>query len=437
MSRIIRGEQWTLSYGGQFFDDGSLHSGVETADRVVNEDYMGNIFGIFSSASLPDPNFDFTPHWAYGTASKRNWYIQYKGKAAFSGSIGDITLLNGNPLYLPIGYCKTTGTDVGGGGGSTLNGAVSRGAIQVTVNDGSNYSNSDYIQIGTGDNAEVRQISSGGGTTTLVLNYPLLRDHANVETCNEVEAPFTHTSIEADELLPIQIDATYVDTDGNDSLQRRYVGCKVGRASISASQEGVASFSLDDIQARDMRYVDKDSTNISPWYTTDIVKPTISCPTTEPYYFSYGELSLAGTTFARITDFKLDISNSLEPKYYITDDVGSHRVPYEILEGRKEYTMGVTVDIEDASLFFELLRQGDYSSVYKGFQAIMTFTRGSNDTITITTPPSAPAAGGDAMGCLIRTAPHNIVDSAIVGVSLDISCRSVQVVTVDSVAVTP
>ena len=130
----------------------------------------------------------------------------------------------------------------------------------------------------------------------------------------------------------------------------------------------------------------------------------------------------------------MEVNNNLEPKYYVNDDVGTHRVPYGLVEGKKEYTMSVTVDIEDAAMYLDLLRQGDYSSVYTGFQVIMVFTRGTNDTITITTPPSTPAAGGDAQGCLIKSAPHNIVDAPLVNVPLDISCRSVQVVTVDSVA---
>ena len=432
---LIRGEMWSLSYGQQFFDDGSLHSGVETADRVVDEDYMTRIFGIFESATLPDPEFDFTSKWAYGENSKRNWFITHKGKVAFSGSIGDITLLNGMPLYLPIGSLKSVGTDVVGGGGSTLNGAHARGVASITVVSGTDYADDDYIQIGTGDNAEVRQISSGGGTTTLVLNYPLSNDHLTGETCNEVEAPFTHTAIESVHLKPIQIDTTYVDTDGNSSLQRRYVGCKVSRASITAGQGEIVTFGIDDLQARDMRYKDKDATDVSPWYTSDIVKPTIDCPTTEPYYFSYGVLTLAGTEFARVTEFKLDISNAVEPKYYVTDDVGSHRVPYELIPGRKEYGLSVSIDIEDASLFLDLLRQGDYTSVYKGFQVQLVLTRGANDTITITTPPSAPAIGGDAMGCLIRNAPHAIADSPLVNIPLDIICRSTEIVVVDSVGV--
>ena len=432
---VIRGEQWTLSYGQQFFDDGSAHGSVETSDRVVGEDYVNRVFGIFESASLPDPEFDFTTKWAYGENSVRNWYIAHKGKASFSGSISDVTLLNGMPLYLPIGTLKSTGTDVGGGGGSTLAGDESRGEVTITLADGTGYADSDYIQIGTGDNAEVRQISSGGGTVNLTLNYPLSNDHSSGETCNEVEAPFTHTSVESVHLRPIQIDATYVDTDGESSLQRRYVGCKINRASITAGIGEIVTMSIDDIMARDMRYKDKDSTSITPWYSANIVKPTIDCPTTEPYYFSYGVLTLAGTEFARVTEFKLDIGNGSEAKYYVTDDVGSHRVPYEIIPGRKEYGLTVSVDIEDASLFLELMREGEYSSVYKGFQVQLVLTRGSNDTITITTPPSAPAIGGDAMGCLIRSAPHNIVDTPLVNVSLGIMCRSVNITTVDSVGV--
>jgi len=148
-------------------------------------------------------------------------------------------------------------------------------------------------------------------------------------------------------------------------------------------------------------------------------------------------LSLAGTEFARIRNFRLDISNNLEPKYYITDNA-IYQLPYEYREGRREYTLATTIDIEDASLFKELVRQGTYSSIYKGFQVIIQFTKSAEDYIKLTIPSSTPSAGGDAMGCLIRTAPHNIMSTeAIVNVPLTIIGRALGIEVKDSLATYP
>jgi hypothetical protein len=153
--------------------------------------------------------------------------------------------------------------------------------------------------------------------------------------------------------------------------------------------------------------------------------------------FSYGSLTLNGTEFARLRNFRLSIDNALEPKYYVTNDAPSQLL-YEAREGKRTYRLGCQIDLEDASLYKELLKQGHYTDVYKGFQATMTFTRGTGDTITITTPPSAPACGGNNMGCLIQRAPHNIVTNEnLVSTNVDIICRSMSVVVVDSIVEYP
>ena len=114
---------------------------------------------------------------------------------------------------------------------------------------------------------------------------------------------------------------------------------------------------------------------------------------------------------------------------------------YELREGKREYTLRLVVDIEDANLFLDLLRQGVYvaspNQVFRGFQIQMVFTRGTNDTITFLTPPTTPGAGGDAMGCLIKTGKIEIVDRPLVDQTLDILMRSLKVTVVDSVPVYP
>ena len=192
---------------------------------------------------------------------------------------------------------------------------------------------------------------------------------------------------------------------------RRFLGGKVNRATIEASEGDFLKLSLDEIDFIGLQH------NISgeTYYNADVTEIVPTYPTNEPYLFSYGSLSLNGTIFARIRNFRLSISNNLEPKFYVQGS-GNLYLPYEYREGRREYDLTCTVDIEDNSLYKELVRMGTYSSLYQGFQVIISFVKSATDKITLTMPAVSPAPGGDSIGCLIRSAPHNVVQDPIVSV---------------------
>jgi hypothetical protein len=339
---IIRGENWKLTY--------CVESVYGTDPGTAS---LTNSFGVVQSANISDPQFDYQSFWGMSTAQYRNWWVTYKGKISLNMSVPEIILLNGGPLFLPLGSCTSTGSN-----------------------------------------------------------------------------PYTHVLAETYDLPSITAHVTYTDTSGSNVLMRRFCGGKVGRATYSATEGGYLTMSLDDIQFKNLYHNQSGST----WYSANVADVTPSYPCTEPYLFSYGSLTLNGTEFARVKDFRLSVDNALEPKYYITNDAIS-QLPYEHREGRRSYQMSVTCDIEDAKLYTELIAQGTYTSVYKGFAVTLVFTRGSNDTITFTTPANGtPACGGGSMGCLIKSAPHAIVTDALVSVPMDIICRNLQITVVDAIS---
>jgi hypothetical protein len=416
MGTPIRGEMWKLAIA----PEAAYGTDPGTAAYKLFP-------GLFTDATLPDPDIDFQPHYFLGSSSKRNWYIAYKGRMTMAGSIPNITLLNGQYLYLPVGTMATTGADKAAGGGGTFS-AMLKGATSGTISDATNWSTNDICQIGTGATAEVRKVSVSG--TTLTFDYPLCFAHGNGTDANEVQAPYTHTVTESVTLESFGLHATLFDADGTAQLMRRWLGGKVNRATISASEGDFLKYSIDE-----MVFINHLNDQIGePFYSATVADISPVYPTTEPYLFSYGVLSLGGSVFARVRAFRLGISNDLVPKYYVSDTSAINQLPVEYREGHRRYEMSVDVDIEDATLYKELVRQGSYSSVYKGFQISIVFTRGSNDTITLTTPSASPAAGGDAMGCLIMRGKNNIMSGEpLVHVPLDILCRNLSIVTVDSV----
>lgn len=423
MANVVRGERWELSYG------------IETTYGTdPGTSLLTRVLGVFDRATLGDPEIEFMPFWGLADGSTRTYTIAYKGKWAMGTSVGDIMLLNGRPLFLPIGFCDTVGTDVAAGGGSDLDepAGTAAGDTQVTLTDATDYTTPNYIQIGDGGatHQEVRLIT-GVDSNTLSFTEPLWYAHDDAEVCNEVEAPFTHTITENTNLQGLTMHATFWDADGTIPVMRRYHGGKVNRATLSAEEGAQLRCSLDEVMFKGLTH---DRSGI-PMYAGGVAAPTPSYPTTEPYYFSMGEVSINETTFARCRSFRLDINNACEPRYYISDNSLAGRIPYEIREGRREYTLATVIDVSDASLYDEVMKEGTYSSVFKGFQVVLTFTRGTNDTVTITMPPSSPAAGTHAQGCLIKKGKLDIVTDPIVPQELDILVRSIKVVVEDDIAV--
>ena len=265
-----------------------------------------------------------------------------------------------------------------------------------------------------------------GGVPDIILleGRPLIYPIGDVVTVSAITSGvYTHTIIETNTLKSLAWHVTYTDSDGVIQLMRRFLGGKVNRATIEGSEGDFLKMSFDEIDFTSMHHNQSGMT----YYNSNVIDVNPVYPTTEPYLFSYGSLSLGGTIFARIRNFRLSISNNLEAKYYVQAS-GNLFLPYEWREGRREYELTCTVDIEDAALYRELVSMGTYSSVYKGFQTIISFTKSATDNITITMPAATPAPGGDSLGCLIRTAPHNIVQEPIVSVPLSIIGRGLNII---------
>ena len=153
--------------------------------------------------------------------------------------------------------------------------------------------------------------------------------------------------------------------------------------------------------------------------------------------------------FARVRNFNISISNAEEPRYYINNQgkgTRRHRGPSEIRENQREYSMSATVALPDAgnattndavNLFKELILEGDYgaegSADMSGFKIVLTFTRGSNDSITFTIPDDGTAAaGGGQQGAFIRSAAHGITGDNPLQTDVDILFRNMKIQINDS-----
>ena len=422
------------------------------ADARNNVDkYINQIPGIYETVDLPDPEMAIEPAYFLGTGSKRNFTRAYSGQQTYNGSVGSFVLLNGKALRFPIGQVSTTTSNTTG---STLNIATTaavKGDVFITLDNGSSIVADDYIVIGndTATTCEVRKVVYKPATNVCKLDYPLQFAHAiGADVIELASSPtYTHTITETVDLPSLSLHAHMQssDEDATKNFDRRYYGGKVGTASISAEEGGMLMMSWGSMNFMGMIHNQQTSSNGTigvPFYSLmqTISDSDVQHPTTEPYYFSQGELTMFGQTIARLRSFDISISNNVESAYYISKQLGRHRGPSEVNEGRREYTMSATIALPDAgaastaarTLFNELLLEGDYNSGKKGFDISLVFTRGTNDTITINIPDSTADAGANAQGAFIRTAPHNFGADNPFQVDVDILFRNMKITVVDS-----
>ena len=454
--------------------EADLDSGViqglgisEDSEGDVTMDHIRFTPGVWESIEAPDPSLEFEGRYFLGSESKRAFYTAFKGQQSFSGTLSNMELINGFPLKFPIGKVATKGEDQGtSGGGSVTGAAVSAGDYYVLVDADTNYIDGEFIQVGVSDSGleEVRkiiQIDSNTESSTkdrIWVDYPFLIDHVAGVACNQVIAPFTHRIIETVELSPITWQLKNNDSAGTaaNAWLRRYIGGKIGQATLTAEEGGTLRMSWEsapfiDMQHNQYQYDDGSAKSVNK-YDAGLSAVTVEYSDTEPYFFSQGAITLFGVEFARITNFTININNNLEPRYFIRND-GSERTPSDIYEGRREYSMTATVVLPDSiaaatdttrTLFKELLAEGDYGSGTAGFDIDLVFTRGTNDTLSINIPANdvagnsvAAAVGGNAQGAFIRSANTSVSTENPVSTEVDILFRNLSMEVVDSEPVYP
>ena len=467
---------------------------VVTATTDTDDDkIMTFIPGVYETVDVPDPEMAIEPRYLLGTSSNRNYYTQYKSSQSYNGSIGSFILLNGWPLRFPMG--KVTSIPVGGTitSRTDLNGDHKKGDMWINVDSATNLAAGDLITIDYAatptrtDVCEVRRLVAVSGTTRFKLNYPLQFDHPALTSSTqirEITSPtyYLHDIWETIDLDSISWNVLLRDSAGttaNDFI-RRYYGGKVGGASLSASEEGMLTMSWDGITFMGMNHNQADHTNLSEEYQasqampgfglmqtiddadmTGAIATTASSyalrdrayPQTNPYFFSQGTISMFNTSieFARIRDFNISIDNSIEPKYYLNTRHGKlNRGPSETREGNRSYSMSATIALPDSTaatadtqtLFKELLLEGDYGTTAspsnKGFAIDLVFTRGTNDSITISIPADGVAnAGGNGSGAFINSATHNVGGGGALEVDANMMFRNMKIQIKDSVPLYP
>jgi len=419
--------------------------------------FINLVPGVYETVDVPDPDMTIEARYFLGTQSKRNFFATYKGQQSYTGSVPGFILLDGRALRFPIGKVVSTANNFESGT-ITLAVARSKGDVFLTVGgaqkDDASVGDVICIDDGSTSVSEMRKIVAKT-SDICQLDYPLQFAHAAAVSIAVVVTTaggyYTHSIRETVDLDTVSWHLHMRDSAENatNDFDRRYYGGMIGGASLSADEGGMLTMSWDGVNFQGMVHNQSKGSSVGtetvPFYTkmhkiTQDGTSDIVFPTTEPYYFSEGSVTIFGQEIARVRSFNLSIANNEEPRYYIQRRYGRQRGPTEIREQRREYSLAVTLALPDTTapneattrLFTELLWEGDYGAGsgtgMQGFSVVLRFDRGTNDSIVITIPDDGTAGtGGNNQGAFIRTAPHAITGDNPLQVDADVLFRNLKI----------
>ncbi len=471
---------------------------VDSVTAAANDQLIHWVPGVYETVDVPDPEMAIEGRRLLGESAKRNFGIAYSAQQTYSGSVGGFVLLDGTPLRFPIGNVQTAAfqsdnTDAIAAISGNPTATASKGDIFCTTSSGTNIAADDILVFGyigssqvmtNATTQEIRRVVSKS-SDEIRLDYPLNFAHSSV-TLKKVTSLsyYKHLISETTNLDTLSWNIKMVDTDESNEFTRSYYGGMVDSATLTGEEGGLVSYSWDTVPFMGMVHNQGDYEGVTndltqqypggpaaselPFFhmmqtigsgaignplTVGSGSVNKSFATTEPYYFSQGELKMHGITFARVRSFSLGISNSVEPRYYVKPIHGRHRGPNELREQAREYSFSCTIASEDSAagtstaenanaLFKELILEGDYgtpSAANKaGIDIVLTFERGTNDKIVVTVPDDGSAAKGlNQQGAFITSANHSIDGNNPIQADVNMVFRNMKIEVFDTLPVYP
>mgnify|MGYP003135797244 FL=1 len=471
---------------------------IDSVTDVANDQLIHWVPGVYETVDVPDPEMAIEGRRLLGESAKRNFGIAYSGQQTYSGAVGGFVLLDGTSLRFPIGNVQTAAfqsdnTDAIAAISGNPTATASKGDIFCTTSSGTNIAADDILVFGyigsgqamtTSTTQEIRRVVSKS-SDEIRLDYPLNFAHSSV-TLKKVTSLsyYKHLISETTNLDTLSWNIKMIDTDESNEFTRSYYGGMVDSATLSGEEGGLVTYSWDTVPFMGMVHNQGDYEGVTNDLTQQYpggpaaselpffhIMQTVasggvgnpltvgsgsvnkSFASTEPYYFSQGELKMHGITFARVRSFSLGISNGVEPRYYVKPIHGRHRGPNELREQAREYSFSCTIASEESAagtstaenanaLFKELILEGDYgtpSAANKaGIDIVLTFERGTNDKIVVTVPDDGSAAKGlNQQGAFITSANHSIDGNNPIQADVSMIFRNMKIEVFDTLPVYP
>lgn len=196
-----------------------------------------------------------------------------------------------------------------------------------------------------------QNVYDGGSLTVIPVDeFPfefLLGEQVGATTTGEIHvsaAPLPMTAT---------VQATYFGHGEDDDFVRTFVGNAPQSGTIQVTNEDELAIDFD-FQAQGV------STGATPF--------SIDAPDENPWLFLDAEsaLTIHGTTYARVVDFSWELTNELDPRYYIQPT--NPEDPFEIHYGNAAHAITAEIVPVDDSLFEDLLGRDDSGGASIAFE---------------------------------------------------------------------
>lgn len=162
------------------------------------------------------------------------------------------------------------------------------------------------------------------------------------------------------------VEAALLGRGGGSDFVRTFSGVCVDSGTFSTDNDSRLTFEAETVALG----VDPDTASVTdvgavtqanPWIWSDISS----------------DISINGTSFARLQEWSFDVENNVSSRYYITSETTGGD-PYEILYGNVSYGFDATITADDDTLYQEVINSGADVDINLGF------TRSNGDTLDIT-----------------------------------------------------
>lgn len=353
------------------------------------------VIGVLPTVDYPDPDFE---HQRYHTSGggREPHIIAYK-EIKHVGSL-PVTLQNGRILKYLMGNLYESGADKAAGGGSDIDGATTKWDLVFDVTAGTNYAATDYIQVGTGTTSEVRKITDVT-SNTITVDFPLEFAHADEETCNEVEAPFTHVMTVSDNPLPSFTLERGVDMATDWVVY--YLGTVISKGELTGEDKGELQAKLDILSSRQFK-------------NTANSMSSITLLNDNPFICDNAVFTFWSNPLARVKSFSCSIDNKIEPGIYWRQASGPYAL--DMIPKKCDVELVTTAVPYDSQLWDQLLAQS-------AITCQIDFTRtAASDTAQI-----------KCENCKIKSAPHNQPEEGELEVEMTIIPKTTTLTFVDSI----
>lgn len=352
-----------------------------------------NWIGLIDSLTLPEESAEFQKFWSIGYG--RDYAAAAEGKHTLTGGSFECVMQKPDFLFFPFGTASETGTDVGSGGGSTLDGAIAAGDTAFDVVAATNYAVADNIEVGVGVSPEIRTITDVT-SNTITVSKPFRRAHLTGATCNEVTTPYTHTLSIGQTLTSFTLEAA---VNASTNFVRFYDGCFVDTVDLSATVGDALKANFGYMAQK----TEAAGTSVS----------TVTTSTTTPYMFDEGVITCHGGAIATVEDFKLSMKNGLTQQHYITSTNGL--LPQVTVPGKREITFTITA-VPTAATWWGYLASNPAATTLSA-----KFSRSATDYIDI-----------QATGVRLLSGPTNIPADGLLKAELSYIAQTCSIESIDA-----